>query len=96
MHNAAYRVFFEVLTFHPNTTTPSSPFFLRRNLYRVLTVTTGLLVKLLIVPAAVPLVVADHRADDGAWLSSVVTAWDARTPRKYCNGPVSAGLSVVH
>ncbi|GAA5230072.1 hypothetical protein GCM10025779_08850 [Arthrobacter cryoconiti] len=67
-----------------------------RNLYRVLTVTTGLLVKLLIVPAAVPLVVADHRADDGAWLSSVVTAWDARTPRKYCNGPVSAGLSVVY
>ncbi len=46
-------------------------------------------------PATVSLEVVDHRADDGAWLSSVFTAWDARTARKYFNGSVSAGRSVV-
>ncbi|MGO2542051.1 MAG: MaoC/PaaZ C-terminal domain-containing protein [Specibacter sp.] len=42
-------------------------------------------------PATVSLEVVDHRADDGAWLSSEFTAWNARSARQYFHGTVSAG-----
>ncbi|MHA7304146.1 MaoC/PaaZ C-terminal domain-containing protein [Arthrobacter sp. TMN-49] len=42
-------------------------------------------------PATVSLEVLDHRTDDGVWLSSEFTAWNARSARKYFSGTVSAG-----
>ena len=42
-------------------------------------------------PATVSLEVLDHRTDDGVWLSSEFTAWNARSARRYFSGTVSAG-----
>lgn len=42
-------------------------------------------------PATVSLEVLDHRTDDGVWLNSEFTAWNARTARKYFSGTVTAG-----
>jgi acyl dehydratase len=42
-------------------------------------------------PAPVSLEVLDNRTDDGVWLSSDFTAWNARSARKYFSGSVSAG-----
>ncbi|MHA7175846.1 MaoC/PaaZ C-terminal domain-containing protein [Arthrobacter sp. Sr24] len=42
-------------------------------------------------PATVSLEVLDHRNDDGVWLSSEFTAWNARSARKFFSGTVSAG-----
>ncbi len=44
-------------------------------------------------PATVSLEVVDHRTDDGVWLSSAFTAWNAHTARRYFTGSVSAGRS---
>ncbi|ALV45011.1 dehydratase [Arthrobacter alpinus] len=41
-------------------------------------------------PATVSLEVVDRRTDDGVWLSSAFTAWNARTARKFFSGTVSA------
>lgn len=41
-------------------------------------------------PATVSLEVLDHRTDDGVWLSSEFTAWNAHSARKYFSGTVSA------
>lgn len=41
-------------------------------------------------PATVSLEVLDHRTDDGVWLSSEFTAWNARSARRYFSGTVSA------
>ncbi|WP_425861259.1 MaoC/PaaZ C-terminal domain-containing protein [Arthrobacter sp. TWP1-1] len=42
-------------------------------------------------PATVSLEVVDHRTDDGVWLSSEFTAWNARSARKFFSGTVTAG-----
>ena len=42
-------------------------------------------------PATVSLEVLDRRADDGVWLGSEFTAWNARTARRYFSGSVAAG-----
>lgn len=42
-------------------------------------------------PATVSLEVVDKRSEDGIWLSSEFTAWNAHTARRYFNGSVSAG-----
>lgn len=42
-------------------------------------------------PATVSLEVVDHRADDGVWLGSEFTAWNARSARRYFSGTVTAG-----
>lgn len=42
-------------------------------------------------PATVSLEVVDHRTDDGVWLSSEFTAWNARSARKFFSGTVAAG-----
>ncbi len=41
-------------------------------------------------PATVSLEVVDRRADDGAWLGSDFTAWNARSSRKFFSGSVAA------
>ncbi|MDJ0314712.1 MaoC/PaaZ C-terminal domain-containing protein [Arthrobacter sp. H35-D1] len=46
-------------------------------------------------PATVSLEVVDSRTDDGVWLSSVFTAWNARAARRYFHGSVSAGGSIL-
>lgn len=42
-------------------------------------------------PATVSLEVVDTRTDDGGWLGSEFTGWNARTARKYFSGTVTAG-----
>jgi acyl dehydratase len=42
-------------------------------------------------PATVSLEVVDHRTDDGVWLGSEFTAWNARSARKFFSGTVTTG-----
>lgn len=44
-------------------------------------------------PATVSLHIADSLTDDGVWLGSTFTAWQAKTGRKYFSGQVTAGVS---
>ncbi|MCQ9166073.1 MaoC/PaaZ C-terminal domain-containing protein [Arthrobacter sp. STN4] len=44
-------------------------------------------------PATVSLHIADTRADDGGWLGSEFTAWNARSARVHFRGSVTAGTT---
>ncbi|ALE05975.1 dehydratase [Arthrobacter sp. ERGS1:01] len=46
-------------------------------------------------PATVSLHIADSLADDGAWLGSEFTAWNARSTRAYFHGSVTAGAGAA-